>query len=278
MVRTGGRGRLRAALFVGIGLGMTGFALIAYGANVFRQLELDTVDTRFAVRGTQEPPPELVVVQIDDVTFDELDQRWPFPRTIHARVVDRLREDGARGIFFDVQFTEPSEREEEDIALIEAVERARGKVALATTETNEDGGSNIFGGEETLRDIGARSGNALLPEDSGGIIRRVAYAVDGLEAFSLVGAEIVTGREIDPSELGGGEDGAWIDYHGPPGTIRAISYSQVSERKTDAGFFRDRIVIVGPSAPSLQDVHPTSTSGDDLMSGAEIQANALSTA
>ncbi|MGH3104708.1 MAG: adenylate/guanylate cyclase domain-containing protein, partial [Gaiellaceae bacterium] len=113
---------------------------------------------------------------------------------------------------------------------------------------------------------------------SGGIIRRVAYAVDGLEAFSLVGAEIVTGRKIDPSELGGGEDGAWIDYHGPPGTIRAISYSQVSEGKTEAGFFRDRIVIVGPSAPSLQDVHPTSTSGDDLMSGAEIQANALSTA
>ncbi len=44
------------------------------------------------------------------------------------------------------------------------------------------------------------------------------------------------------------------------------------------GTFRDRVVVVGPSAPSLQDVHPTSTTGDGLMSGAEIQANAIWTA
>ena len=45
----------------------------------------------------------------------------------------------------------------------------------------------------------------------------------------------------------------------------------------DPALFRDRIVVVGPSAPSLQDVHPTSTTGEDLMSGAEIQANAIAT-
>jgi adenylate cyclase len=36
--------------------------------------------------------------------------------------------------------------------------------------------------------------------------------------------------------------------------------------------------VIGPTAPSLQDIHPTSTSGDDQMSGAEIQANAIETA
>jgi adenylate cyclase len=42
--------------------------------------------------------------------------------------------------------------------------------------------------------------------------------------------------------------------------------------------FREKLVVIGPSAPSLQDVHPTSTTGDDqLMAGAEIQANALDT-
>jgi adenylate cyclase len=34
---------------------------------------------------------------------------------------------------------------------------------------------------------------------------------------------------------------------------------------------------VGASAPSLQDVHPTSSSGSELMSGPEVQANAIST-
>ncbi len=35
---------------------------------------------------------------------------------------------------------------------------------------------------------------------------------------------------------------------------------------------------MGPVGPSLQDVHPTSSSGEDLMAGAEIQANAAATA
>jgi adenylate cyclase len=45
-----------------------------------------------------------------------------------------------------------------------------------------------------------------------------------------------------------------------------------------ASAFRGKTVIVGASVPSLQDVHPTSTSGDELMPGPEIQANAAWTA
>jgi adenylate cyclase len=40
---------------------------------------------------------------------------------------------------------------------------------------------------------------------------------------------------------------------------------------------RNRIVVVGASAPSLQDVHAVSAGGRDLMSGAEVQANAIAT-
>ena len=47
---------------------------------------------------------------------------------------------------------------------------------------------------------------------------------------------------------------------------------------TKPGFFKDKVVVIGPSAPSLQDVHPTSTTGAEQMSGAEIQANAIETA
>jgi adenylate cyclase len=38
------------------------------------------------------------------------------------------------------------------------------------------------------------------------------------------------------------------------------------------------VVVIGPSAPSLQDVHATSASGSESMPGAEIQANAVETA
>jgi adenylate cyclase len=41
---------------------------------------------------------------------------------------------------------------------------------------------------------------------------------------------------------------------------------------------RGRIVVVGASAPSLGDVHATPFASSELMSGAELQANAVSTA
>ena len=48
----------------------------------------------------------MVVVAIDDVTFDELGVRWPFPCSLHAQAIDRLRREGARVIAYDIQFTE----------------------------------------------------------------------------------------------------------------------------------------------------------------------------
>jgi adenylate cyclase len=67
-----------------------------------------------------------------------------------------------------------------------------------------------------------------------------------------------------------------IDYAGPAGTIPAISYSNVIHGKYPKGYFRDKIVVVGAWAPSLQDVHPISF-GNDEMPGPEIQASAIST-
>ena len=83
-------------LFLSVGLGATALGLVAYGTDALRNLELDSVDARFSIRGKQKPPADLIVVQIDDVTFNELEPQWPFPRTCHAKVIDRLAADGAR--------------------------------------------------------------------------------------------------------------------------------------------------------------------------------------
>ena len=93
---------------------------------------------------------------------------------------------------------------------------------------------------------------------------------------------MVAGRGRDraaggPGRLRRRQTTAWIDYDGPPGTTKTVSFSRVVQGKTPRGLFRDKVVVVGPSAPSLQDVHPTSTTGNELMSGAEIQANAIET-
>jgi adenylate cyclase len=267
--------RLRTVLFLSVGLGATALGLIGYGTDALRNLELDSVDARFSIRGKQKPPSDLIVVQIDDVTFDELNLRWPFPRTVHAKVIDRISADGPKAIAYDVQFTEPSAKESEDIALADAISKAHGKVVLATTEVNERGQTAILGGDEVLREIGARPANALLPPDPGAVNRRVSYAVDKLKSLAVVATEVARERPVRPRLFGGHT--AWIDYYGRPGTIRTVSLSRVVQGKTPRGLFRNKVVVVGPSAPSLQDVHPTSTTGNELMSGAEIQANAIET-
>jgi adenylate cyclase len=277
MNRARSKSRLRAALFLGVGLATTGIALVAYGTNVFRELELDTVDARFSVRGQQAAPAEIEVVAIDDITFSDFNSneenvRWPFPRRYFARVIDRLAEDGAKVIAYDVQFTEQTDPAN-DNALVESVANA-GNVVLATTEVDALGRTNVFGGDEIVREVGARVGNGNFPLDPGGVIRRVAYQVDKLKSFSLVAAERASGETISAAEVG--EETTWIDYAGRADTFESFSFSDVYYDEVPPGAFRGKIVVVGPSAVTLQDIHPTSTAA--AMSGAEIQANSIATA
>jgi adenylate cyclase len=250
----------------------TTVVLISASSDLLRRQELTTVDARFALRGHEDPPRDIVTVQIDDVSFDELDEQWPFPRRMHAKVIDRLREAGARVIGYDIQFTEPTG---EDASLMAAVHRARGRIVLATSEVNEYGESAIFGSERKVRSLGAKSSNALLPLDIDGVNRRVPYEIDGLRGFAVAVSEVVQGRPIPPQAFTDGP--AWIDFRGPPGTVDGVSFSDVYYGRVPPERFRDRIVVVGPTAPSLQDVHLTSSTRGDLMSGIEIHANSIAT-
>src|SRR5918912_3018738 len=83
--------------------------------------------------------------------------------------------------------------------------------------------------------------------------------------------------EGHPIKPPGGKS-AWIDFVGPPGTVKSISFSRVALRRFPPGTFRGKIAIVGASASSLQDLHATSSTGQDEMPGPEIMANATDTA
>ena len=266
------RRRLRAAMLLGVGAALTGVVLVLALTDPLRQLELDTVDTRFSVRGSQAPPRDLVLVKIDDVTFGDLGVRWPFPRQMHAQVIDSLRRAGARVIVYDVQFTEPASNRE-DAALMDAVARARGRVVLATSEVDADGGHAVFGGQSTVRSLGARVGNASLPLDRDGVTRRFAAVVDRMPSLATAAVATAERRPVARDELAGDH---WIDFHGPPGAVPSVSFSDVFKGRVRPSRLRGKIVLVGATAPSLQDVRPTSVSADRLMSGAEIHANAIS--
>jgi adenylate cyclase len=262
--------RLRLIIFLVAAVGLTGSVIAAYAGNILDGAELDSIDERFGIRGSEGPPEDVVVVGIDDVTFDELGERWPFPRSLHGEAVDALSEAGAKVIAYDVQFTEPTVPRE-DNALIDAVDRADG-VVLATTEVDQGGQTNVFGGDQVLRQTGSRAGSSNFLNDEDGVIRRLPYEVEGLESFAIAASEEFRGRRMAP--MTGSE---WIDYAGPPRTVEYLPFSRLLSGDFAPDLFEDKVVVVGATAPSLQDVHSTPVGDGRQMSGPEIQANAIVT-
>ena len=125
-----------------------------------------------------------------------------------------------------------------------------------------------------VRSVGARVGNATVQPDAGGVLRKFPLSFQGLSGFAVVAAGAVTAETGAPRSGDLGEQ-AWIDYRGPPETIRTVPYSRVLNGQVPAETFHDKIVVVGTGTPGLKDVHPIPTADDEVMSGAEVQANAI---
>jgi adenylate cyclase len=270
-----------------VGLVTLALALATYGTNLFRGLDLGTVDARFSVRGAQRPPSNVVVVGIDDQTLSSI--RPPFPRHLDAEVIARLRRAGAKVIAYDILFAAPSAgptrycgasqdvETPDDCALITATRRA-GNVVFSATSVDRAGRPNAFGGDVGL--LRATAGHTNVPTDPDGTVRRLFYSWQGIPSFAVAAVERATARRVDPAWFGQTAQGtraAWIDFRGPPGTIREISYSRVLRDHFRPTFFNGKIVVVGTVASAQNDQVHAAVGGGELMSGPELNAEAIDT-
>ena len=82
--------------------------LFILGIPIFDLIELKTFDLRFKWRGSRNPSPALVAAVIDEKSLDK-EGRWPWPRNKLAELINKLSDDGAKVIGFDIFFTEPDE-------------------------------------------------------------------------------------------------------------------------------------------------------------------------
>src|SRR5262245_30599569 len=124
---------LRTALS-GLSAGLLAVGVALTGA--MDRAELGVLDRLFEWRGVRTPTAPIVIVKIDEDSFDELDMAWPFPRALHARLLDQLSAGQPLAIGVDILFPETSPRgPEDDAALAAAVARA-GNVVLAAAITH----------------------------------------------------------------------------------------------------------------------------------------------
>lgn len=121
-----------------------------------------------AIRRTADPAgahPSIVVVEIDEISLRRLEPvvgRWPWPRLVHASVVDYLARGPARAVAYDISLTDRDRRTgfdaggthwtgaESDQALVEATRAAGNVIHLA--EGVFEGGS---GAEDVDRRLAA---------------------------------------------------------------------------------------------------------------------------
>jgi adenylate cyclase len=94
--------------------------------SVLQKIENQTIDFRFNVRGVRAPQAPVKIIAVDEKSLREIGQ-WPWPRSIHAQIIRRLKADGVKCVFYDVMFPEPERNEEKMLDQLKALLGSSGK-------------------------------------------------------------------------------------------------------------------------------------------------------
>ncbi len=124
------RQRLVQALAVGTACTLIATALWHYNLLERWENPLWDMEVRyFAKRATTTDQIRLIFLDQDSLDWGKkLGWEWPWPREVYAPVLDFCRRGGAKTVSFDVIYSEPSERIDQDAALGEAIRKTPGFV------------------------------------------------------------------------------------------------------------------------------------------------------
>ena len=142
----------RVAFALVLGVSATVLAALFGSTSIGRAFENQTYDARVArTAPLSDRASNIAVIEINDSSLRALEGafgRWPWPRAVHAGVIDFLSRAGARVIGYDVLFIERDTRgdfavgsgrmsgSQSDAALVDSVRRA-GNVVLAADASSE---------------------------------------------------------------------------------------------------------------------------------------------
>ncbi|MDQ7990938.1 MAG: CHASE2 domain-containing protein, partial [Candidatus Dactylopiibacterium sp.] len=226
--------------------------------------------------------PAVVIVAIDNDSLDALG-RWPWPRHLHASLIERLRAAGAGPIGLDLVFAESGP---DDAALADAMRR-HGRVVLPMLQQVRHG---RITGESTptprLRAAAARLGHIQAEFDPDGIVRST-YRYEGWETaataqFALALLDLERGTPPRPPGAQGGpgwQRAGWmrVPFAGPAGSFTQYAYADVLNGRVPDAALRGKTILVGVTSAGMADAVPVPESGQlGLMPGVEFHANVLS--
>ena len=272
--------------FTGIcirGVVIAGIVLLLMSSGTFEKFEGWGFNVQLAVRGPIQPQSPIIIISIDEDSFDELQFQWPWPRSLHAQFLHTLRQGNPLIIGFDVLFTEPSQLgPEDDEALGTAIRQAE-NVVLAAALSHVDRGfyrkDNLNLPIPLIRKGALGAGPVNLPLDGDAYVRRArpyfVHQKTSLLSFDALIFERVkkasTMKHAIPAE------DFYINFRGGPQTFETIPFYRVVNGEIPPAHFKDHIVLIGATSPLLHDVYATPFATSGTMPGVELHANVLET-
>jgi len=250
------------------------------------------------------PDTDIVIVDIDERSLAEMSPhvgRWPWPRSMHAELIEAIERQQPRAIVFDILFSDPDmTRPQDDAYFFEAIRATNNTYfPMLVLEDNEQAAriplaqyGELLG---IVRGPGAKANASLtllLPlipmvetgrlgahnaiNDADGVLRKYAvyHEKDGWRIPSLP-ARVAQGLGYALPQ------NPWItlNWHGRALSHARVSYADVyanlQHRQTQrpANEFSGKIVIIGATANGLHDVRATPIDG--FYPGVEILATAI---
>lgn len=261
---------------------LTGVSLNWEGSGAFARL---SYDLPFPIQ--MGIPSEVVMVYIDAAVKRNLQQPTdrPLDRHFHAKLLDRLRDDGAKLVFYDLLFDDPSPDPTADQEFANAIRR-NGHVVLVADYGQQLQRSNFLFDEPipplpALREAAAGWGLARITLDEDHVVRKIDTGTDSYPSATWVAASLL-GAQVTRSPQNRLQ-ARWLNYPGPPHEFRGVDFDQaISTQGLPAGYFHDKIVVVGarPEVGVQGDQpeafrNPYSTFNRPLATGAAIHATAL---
>jgi adenylate cyclase len=227
-------------------LGVLTFVLLAF-LNIFQigqVLENSWLDLLYTWQTRQPPPKNLLIVGIDEPSFQELRRPWPWPRRFHAALIQRLHAASARLIVFDVIFADPTTPEDDD-ALAQALHRAGNVILAEEMDTVKDPHFSrqiLVQPIKPLRREALALGLAGVKPDADGVVRHFQVRTGGRQTLDAAAAQAFQpGLKLSDKLTG------LINFTGPPRSLDIVSYYQVldQDHPLPEGRIRGRIVLVG---------------------------------
>jgi adenylate cyclase len=254
----------RVRVAIAVWLGVTAFFSVLLWQGAFRLWQEKLTDLLFT---SEVPPPELVLIGIDDESIRSIGQ-WPWPRRIFGEILPMLNE--AQVIGIDVNFKETSRLGAvDDQFLAEALSRASAPVILSAELV-----SSGVSGPAPVFQSRAKAGFTNLLTGRDGVVREFQLRVSEQESFSSQVARAFHSESGENFLKISPNDKFRINFWGRQNTFPILFFRDVLAGRLPVEFFKDKIVLIGATALDLQDYHVTPVG---VMSGVELQANVVET-